>query len=79
MSWEKIEDHLFYRYSVEGEDNKLGELENEHDKEIRNQTIDDFLMQLKKEYSVLKNEMPNEYLKVCNRFDIIAEQLKERT
>lgn len=69
MSWEKIEDHLFYKYSVEGVDNKLGELENEHDKEIRNQAIDDFLEQLKNEYS------SNAYKRFCK----IAEQLKAHT
>ena len=47
MSWDKIEDHLFEKYCVEGVDKKLSNLMKEHDKEIRNNAIDDFVEKLK--------------------------------
>lgn len=43
MSWEKIEDHLFDKYCVEGEDRELATLMEEHDKEVREQVMDEFL------------------------------------
>lgn len=41
MSWEKIENHLFNKYDVEGEDKELSNLMGEHDKEIRAKAIDE--------------------------------------
>lgn len=41
MSWEKIEDHLFNKYDVEGEDKELSNLMEEHDKEVRTKAIDE--------------------------------------
>lgn len=41
MNWEKIEDHLFNKYDVEGEDKELSNLMEEHDKEIRAKAIDE--------------------------------------
>ena len=46
MSWEKIEDHLFEKYCVEGEDKVLENLMAEHDAEIRAKAIDDFVEKL---------------------------------
>lgn len=43
MSWEKIENHLFDKYCVEGEDRELGQLMKEHDEEIRQSTIQEFI------------------------------------
>lgn len=37
MSWEKIENHLFDKYCVEGEDRELQRLMEEHDREIHEQ------------------------------------------
>ena len=55
MSWEKIEEHLFDKYCIEGEDRELGQLMEEHDKEIRNSTIEEFANNIKKfceEYAI---------------------------
>jgi hypothetical protein len=41
MSWDKIENHLFSKYDVEGEDKELSNLMEEHDKEIRAKAIDE--------------------------------------
>lgn len=41
MSWNKIENHLFEKYCVEGEDKKLCNLMEEHDREIRNKVIEE--------------------------------------
>lgn len=46
MSWEKIEDHLFYKHCVEGEDKEFENLMVEHDAEIRAKAIDDFVEKL---------------------------------
>lgn len=48
MSWEKIEDHLFEEYCVEGEDKKLCILMKEHDTEIRANALDEFISRLEK-------------------------------
>ena len=50
MAWEKIENHLFDKYCVEGEDKELCDLMEEHDKEIRNKAIDDFTKEIVAEY-----------------------------
>ena len=47
MSWDKIEDHLFEKYCVEGEDKKLSNLMEEHDKEVRDDSIREFVEKLK--------------------------------
>lgn len=46
MSWEKIEDHLFDKYYVEGRDDELAQLMEAHDKEIREQVVGEFLEKL---------------------------------
>lgn len=51
MSWEKIENHLFKNYSVEGEDKELCNLMEEHDKEIRAKAIDEFAEKITLEIS----------------------------
>ena len=51
MSWEKIEDHLFNKYDVEGEDKELCNLMEEHDKEIRAKAIDEFAEKITLEIS----------------------------
>jgi hypothetical protein len=50
MSWEAIENHLFEKYCVEGEDKKLCNLMSEHDIEIRNKSIDEFVKEIEAEY-----------------------------
>lgn len=50
MSWNKIEDYLFERYCVEGEDKTLSDLMEEHDREIRNNAIDVFATQIKENF-----------------------------
>lgn len=44
MSWNKIEDHLFDKYCVEGEDKVLEQLMKEHDEELKKE----FASELKK-------------------------------
>lgn len=51
MSWEKIEDHLFNKYDVEGEDKELSELMEEHDKEVKAKAIDKFVEKITLEIS----------------------------
>jgi hypothetical protein len=50
MSWDKIENHLFSKYDVEGEDKELSNLMEEHDKEIRAKAIDEFAEKIQWEY-----------------------------
>lgn len=82
MSWEKIEDHLFNKYDVEGEDKELCNLMEEHDKEIRAKAIDEFAHQLKE---TLNQEFPSNYESTKSFFtlenarlivDDVAEQMK---
>lgn len=47
MSWDKIENHLFSKYDVEGEDKELSELMEEHDKQVKAKATDEFLEALK--------------------------------
>lgn len=57
MSWSKIEEHLFEKYCVEGEDKELCKLMEEHDKEIRDKAINkfcDFLHEKAKENNGLR-------------------------
>lgn len=85
MSWDKIENHLFSKYDVEGEDKELSDLMEEHDKEV----IDEFAKQLKekaeeKVQSDLGGMYEMTYEKAYNNalfdmedvVDIIAEQMK---
>lgn len=46
MSWEKIEDHLFDKYCVEGRDDELVQLMEAHDQEIREQVVGEFLKKM---------------------------------
>lgn len=61
--------------------NKLWEIvkkeeTSEHDKQIRNDTIDETINNIKIKYSVLKDEMPKEYMSLCHSLDILAMQMK---
>lgn len=82
MSWEKIEDHLFNKYDVEGEDKELSELMEEHDKEIRAEAIDEFLHNAETKICdrILQNQARLDFasgLSVANRIlDEVAEQMK---
>lgn len=69
MSWEKIKDHLFDKYCVEGEDKEFENLMAEHDAEIRAKAIDDFVAELKTR---------NFSLGQIIGFEKIANQLKEK-
>lgn len=73
MSWDKIENHLFEKYCVEGEDKELCKLIEAHDKEIRDKAISSFAENLKKKYGCLGwiDEITFEEV------DEIAEQTKE--
>lgn len=44
---DKIEDYLFEKYCVEGEDKELCNLMEEHNKEIRNKAIEEFAEKVK--------------------------------
>ena len=51
MSWDKIENHLFHRYDVEGEGKELSNLMEEHDKEVKAKAIDEFVEKITLEIS----------------------------
>ena len=78
MSWEKIEDYLFHRYDVEGEDKELSDLMEEHDKEIRAKAITEFAEKLKEKSTFLKS-LENDYYGYVSEDEIdeIAEQIKK--
>ena len=86
MSWDKIENHLFSKYDVEGEDKELCNLMEEHDKEIRAKDIDEFAEMLKEKYEehnldlCLRQNDYYSYANSCiqleNYIDKIAEQMK---
>lgn len=81
MSWDKIENHLFSKYDVEGEDKELSNLMEEHDKEIRAKAIDEFLERIKAEsYNgyVTLEDYSEDTIKSVALEDIehIAEQMK---
>lgn len=56
MSWDKIEEHLFDKYCVEGKDEELCSLMEEHDKEVR----DDILQKVKKRINLLDPQLYDE-------------------
>ena len=82
MSWDKIDNHLFDKYCVEGEDKELSNLMKEHDKEIRAKAIDEFLHNAETKICdrILQNQARLDFasgLSVANRIiDEIAEQMK---
>lgn len=86
MSWEKIEEHLFDKYLVEGEDKELGQLMEEHDKEIRQSAIQEFIERISiacKTY-VIGNDAKNGHIIYAhsdgtwhNLMEDIAKQMKE--
>lgn len=74
MSWDKIENHLFHRYDVEGEDKELSNLMEEHDKEVGAKVIDEFLEALKPYKYGRTNGV---YIEIpLFRLDEIVEQIK---
>lgn len=87
MSWNKIENHLFEKYYVEGEDKKLCKLMEAHDKEIQDKAIDTFSDKLKEKCDSMiaekwNNEVApiswaNAYADFKDDVDEIAEQMKE--
>lgn len=90
MSWDKIENHLFYRYDVEGEDKELSDLTEEHDKEVGAKAIDEFADRLSKYLNVESatkygnkdaEQQRNSYdtlmkYEIADAIDDIAEQMK---
>lgn len=86
MSWEKIEEHLFDKYLVEGEDKELGQLMEEHDKEVRQSTINEFIERISmacKTYAI-GNDAKNGHIIYAhsdgtwhNLMEDIAKQMKE--
>lgn len=70
MSWNKIENHLFSKYDVEGEDKELSNLMEEHDKEIRAKAIDDV-------FDYLKTKRKGIYMRV-DFDDLEIRQYKEQ-
>lgn len=80
MSWDKIENHLFSKYDVEGEDKELSELMEEHDKQVKAKATDEFAERMKD--FIAKNvedaEMSNDLCCEINQSEVdeIAEQLK---
>ena len=88
MSWDKIDNHLFENYCVEGEDKEFCNLMEEHDAEIRTKTIDDFREHLENEISEntiwgmlpidCKDSIADEIVEyMIDIFKKIAEQMKE--
>lgn len=89
MNWNKIEEHLFERYCVEGEDKELCKLMEEHDKEIRNKEIEKFAEKVKnlivnytypyfdKEGKPVSIWCADGYKCIDNLLKEIAEQMKE--
>lgn len=62
MNWEKIEDYLFEKYCVEGEDKELGYLMQEHDRDVYKKAMDALLSEIKEnEYLVSDNVGGMEY------------------
>lgn len=86
MSWDKIENHLFSKYDVEGEDKELSELMEEHDKQVKAKATDEFAEMLKEKYEehnldlCLRQNDYYSYANSCiqleNYIDKIAEQMK---
>lgn len=76
MSWNKIEEHLFEKYCVEGEDKELCRLMEEHDKEIRDKAIEEFCKRLV-EQSERFSTIPFTWVSTKN-IRKIAEQMKEQ-
>lgn len=87
MSWNKIEEHLFEKYYVEGEDKELCKLMEEHDKEIRDKAIEEFSSLLANKDNIARYDI-DEILSESGNFDYacdcfrkyidkIAEQMKE--
>lgn len=85
MSWNKIENHLFEKYYVEGEDKKLCKLMEAHDKEIQDKAIDTFAEEIKctlpiavhRDCSEVDYEVDRALYALRNQIDRIAEQMKE--
>ena len=80
MAWDKIEDHLFEKYCVEGEDAEFCRLMEEHDAEIREKAITEFAERCKE---LVKQGELYDYVRwgnwnnsACKWFDRVAEQLK---
>ena len=75
MSWDKIENHLFHRYDVEGEDKELSNLMEEHDKEIRAKAIDEFVSALVPRLT--DAIYPKDVVSMTNLINGVARELKE--
>lgn len=76
MSWELIENYLFEKYCIE-EDKNLSNLMTEHDIEICNQTIDEFVRKLKRVrgFGLITN-FDKPFGITFNKLDEIAEELR---
>lgn len=75
MSWDKIENHLFHRYDVEGEDKELSNLMEEHDKEVRTKAIDEFVSALVPRLT--DAIYPKDVESMTNLINGVARELKE--
>lgn len=77
MSWDKITNHLFEKYCVEGKDLTFTKLMREHDQNIKNQAIDDFLKALKEKYPYYVESFGCNVNQTFHKeIDEIAEELK---
>lgn len=66
MSWEKIEDHLFEKHCVEGEDKELCNLMSEHDAEIRAKAIDELTEEAMKQFGEETHGKRNNIRNICS-------------
>lgn len=55
LNWEDIDNHLFQKYCVEGDDDELQNLYKEHDKAVAKYVLNEFLKQYKEEYAPENN------------------------
>ena len=70
-AWDKIINHLFDKYCIEGKDEELFKLMEEHDAGIKNGTIDEVCQYICYEWSLDK-------INTCDDFEKIANTLHEK-
>lgn len=61
MNWEKIENHLFNKYCVEGDDKELQRLMEEHDKEVQERSVEEFTKSLVNQLKEYGQESSKDY------------------
>lgn len=77
MSWDKIDNHLFDKYCVEGEDKELSNLMKEHDKEIRAKAINEFVTIMEEWNDNIKSIRNEDAFFTIENIHKVAEQMKE--